>query len=153
MAVSTLLQNLTFTKGPHYVIHPTVVISQHSCIIQLISLIENLSHALDQQKQTDVTLSRHLIVFHTKHYWLQLHLSMDQYLAYQKIRRSQWVNGWWVDALLFLTWFLFIMVFLKGRSLAPWCFLLYIYDITEHVNLPLWLFSDDCLLAIQNCHQ
>ena len=30
--------------------------SQHSCVTQLISLIEDLSHALDQQKQTDVIL-------------------------------------------------------------------------------------------------
>ena len=30
--------------------------SQHSCVTQLISLVEDLSCALDQQKQTDVIL-------------------------------------------------------------------------------------------------
>jgi len=34
----------------------------------------------------------------------------------------------------------------QGTVLGPLMFLLYINDISEHVNSPLWLFADDRLL-------
>ena len=43
-------------------------------------------------------------------------------------------------------WNLASIIYLKGLSLVPWCFFLYTNDISEHLNSPLWLFANGCLL-------
>ncbi|XP_065894722.1 uncharacterized protein [Dysidea avara] len=65
--------------------------SQHSCVTQLISLIEDLSYALDQQKQTDAILFDFAKAFDSvphqrllvklRHYGINDHI-------------CQWVNTW-----------------------------------------------------------
>ena len=65
--------------------------SQHSCVTQLISLIEDLSYALDQQKQTDVILidfakpfdsvPHQRLLIKLRHYGINDHI-------------YQWVNIW-----------------------------------------------------------
>jgi len=67
--------------------------SNHSCVSQLIALVEDLSYALDQQKQIDVILLDFAKVFDSVPHqrllvklrnW-QYYLSVDSFLAYPKI--------------------------------------------------------------------
>ena len=65
--------------------------SQHSCVTQLISLVEDLPYALDQQKQTDVILLDFAKAFNSvphqrllsklRHYGINNHV-------------CQWINAW-----------------------------------------------------------
>ena len=124
--------------------------SQHSCVTQLISLIEDLSHALDQQKQTDVILLDFAKAFDSvphqrllvklRHYGINDHIC--QWVNTWLTRRSQQValDGTFSDSIAVHSGVP------QGTVLGPLMFLLYINDITEHVNSPLRLFADDCLL-------
>ena len=124
--------------------------SQHSGVTQLISLIEDLSHALDQQKQTDVILLDFAKAFDSvphqrllvklRHYGINDHIC--QWVNTWLTRRSQQValDGTFSDSIAVHSGVP------QGTVLGPLMFLLYINDITEHVNSPLRLFADDCLL-------
>jgi len=124
--------------------------SQHSCVTQLISLIEDLSHALDQRKQTDVILldfskafdsvPHQRLLVKLRHYGINSHVC--QWINTWLTRRSQRValDGSFSNPVSVHSGVP------QGTVLGPLMFLLYINDITEHIKSPLRLFADDCLL-------
>ena len=124
--------------------------SQRSCVTQLISLIEDLSYTMDQQKQTDVILldfakafdcvPHQRLLIKLRHYGINDHI-------------CQWINTWLTKRKQRVTldgsFSNFASVHSgvpQGTVLGPLIFLLYINDITEHINSKLRLFADDCLL-------
>ena len=124
--------------------------SHHSCVTQLISLVEDLSYALDQQKQTDAILLDFAKAFDSvphqrllsklRHYDINNHVS--QSINAWLTKRSQRValDGSFSDIVPVHSGVP------QGTVLGPLMFLLYINDVSEHINSPLWLFADDCLL-------
>ena len=124
--------------------------SNHSCVMQLITLTEDISFALDHHKQTDTILLDFSKAFDTVlHQWL---LTKQKYYGitgsiYNCIHtwltcRSQCVvldseSSSFVPVLSGVP---------QGTVLSPLMFLLHINDIAKGINSPLRLFSDDCLL-------
>jgi len=121
--------------------------SQHSCVTQLIALIEDLSFAMDHQKQVDVDFSKAFdSVPHQRllkklqnyginnniYYWIETWLT----------KRSQCVvlNGVSLDSVPVQSGVP------QGTVLGPLMFLLYINDISKGIHSPLRLFADDCFL-------
>ena len=122
----------------------------HSCATQLITLTEDILHALDHQKQVDIILLDFAKAFDTVP-----HQRLLTKLQYYGIRNNtfNWIKTWLTDQTQ--------CVLLNGKSstpvtvtsgvpqgtvLGPLMFLLYINDITRSISSPLRLFADDCLL-------
>ena len=124
--------------------------ANHSCVTQLIKLTEDVSFALDHQKQVDLILLDFSKAFDTvphqrllaklRHYgingncynWIQTWLTRrSQSVVLDSISSSP------VPVLSGVP---------QGTVLGPLMFLLYINDITQGINSPLRLFADDCLL-------
>ena len=122
----------------------------YSCVSQLITLTEDILHALDQRKQVDIILLDFAKAFDTVP-----HQRLLKKLQYYGIRNNilNWIRTWLTDRTQ--------RVFLNGESstsvkvssgvpqgtvLGPLMFLLYINDITKSITSPLRLFADDCLL-------
>ena len=124
--------------------------SNHSCVTQLIALAEDLSYALDQQTQTDVTLLDFAKAFDSVP-----HQRLLAKLRYYGIENSicQWIHTWLTQRSqqVVLDGAFSEPVSVQsgvpqGTVLGPLMFLLYINDITRHIESPLRLFADDCIL-------
>ena len=124
--------------------------ANHSCTTQLIAFIEDVSHALDHQKQVDIILLDFSKAFDTvphqrllsklKHYGItnEIYNWIKTWLT-QRIQRVV-LDGEVSDQASVLSGVP------QGTVLGPLMFLLYINDISKHINSPLRLFADDCLL-------
>jgi len=124
--------------------------SNHSCVTQLITLTEDISHALDHQKQIDVILLDFSKAFDSvphqrlltklKHYGINN--SILEWIEHWLTRRTQCVvlDGETSNPVQVLSGVP------QGTVLGPLMFLLYINDITKDINSPLRMFADDCLL-------
>ena len=117
---------------------------------QLISLVEDLSYALDQQKQTDV-----ILLYFAKAFDSVPHQRLLSKLRHYGINNHicQCINAWLTKrsqrVALDSSFSDFVPVHSgvpQGTVFGPLMFLLYINDISEHVNSSLQLFADDCLL-------
>ena len=124
--------------------------SNHSCITQLITLTEDISFALDHQKQIDIILSDFSKAFDTVP-----HQRLMTKLRYYGINGStyNWIQTWLTQrtqcVILNSESSSPVSVMSgvpQGTVLGPLMFLLYINDITKDINSPLRLFADDCLL-------
>ena len=124
--------------------------ANHSCVTQLITLTEDISFALDHQKQIDIILLDFSKAFDT--------------VPHQRLLtklRFYGINGNSYNCI--QTWFTHrsqcvvldsessspvpvLSGVPQGTVLGPLMFLLYINDITKDINSPLRLFADDCLL-------
>ena len=124
--------------------------SHHSCVTQLISLVEDLSYAMDHQKQTDVILLDFAKAFDSVPHQ-RLLVKLRHYGIHDNI--CKWIGTWLTHRSQ--------KVVLDGVSsdskpvhsgvpqgtvLGSLMFLIYINDITEHITSSLRLFADDCLL-------
>jgi len=121
--------------------------SNHS---QLIALVEDLSYALDQKKQTDVILLDFAKAFDSVP-----HQRLLAKLRYYRIDNftCQWIHTWLTQrsqqVVLDGAFSEPVSVHSgvpQGTVLGPLMFLLYINDITKHIESPLRLFADDCIL-------
>ena len=124
--------------------------ANHSCTTQLIAFIEDVSHALDHQKQVDIILLDFSKAFDTvphqrllsklKHYGItnEIYNWIKTWLT-QRTQRVV-LDGEVSDQASVLSGVP------QGTVLDPLMFLLYINDISKHINSPLRLFADDCLL-------
>ena len=124
--------------------------SQHSCVTQLITLTEDISYALDHQKQTDIILLDFSKAFDTvphqrlltklRHYGISN--STLAWIESWLTRRSQCVvlDGETSNPVPVLSGVP------QGTVLGPLMFLLYINDIANDIDSPLRMFADDCLL-------
>ena len=124
--------------------------ANHSCVTQLITLSEDISFALDHQKQTDIILLDFSKAFDTVP-----HQRLLTKLRFYGINGNSynWIQTW-------LTHRSQCVVLdsessspvpvlsgvPQGTVLGPLMFLLNINDITKNINSPLHLFADDCLL-------
>ena len=121
--------------------------ANHSCTTQLIAFIEDVSHALDHQKQVDIilldfskafdTVSHQRLLSKLKHYgitneiyyWIKTWLTQRVVLDGEVSDQASVLSG-----------------VPQGTVLGLLMFLLHINDISKHINSPLRLFADDCLL-------
>ena len=124
--------------------------SNHSCITQLITLTEDISFALDHQKQIDIILLDFSKAFDTVP-----HQRLMTKLRYYGINGStyNWIQTWLTQRTQCVVLNsessspVSVMSGVpQGTVLGPLMFLLYINDITKDINSPLRLFADDCLL-------
>ena len=124
--------------------------SNHSCITQLITLTEDISFALDHQKQIGIILLDFSKAFDTVP-----HQRLMTKLRYYGINGStyNWIQTWLIQrtqcVVLNSESFSPVSVMSgvpQGTVLGPLMFLLYINDITKDINSLLRLFADDCLL-------
>ena len=117
--------------------------SGFSCQTQLISLIEDVSYAMDNQLQTDLILLDFSKAFDTvklQHYkidhlvwsWIESWLTQHNQSVVVDGTSSQPVPV--------------LSGVPQGTVLAPLMFLLYINDIVAGISSSLCLFGDDCLL-------
>ena len=122
----------------------------HSCTTQLISLIEDVSRAMDKHQQTDLILLDFSKAFNTVP-----HHRLLTKLKYYRINITvcQWIQTWLTSrsqrVLVESESSESIPVTSgvpQGTVLGPLMFLLYINDITTNISSPLRLFADDCLL-------
>ncbi|XP_072022797.1 uncharacterized protein [Amphiura filiformis] len=126
--------------------------SGHSCESQLLITIEDLAHNLDQKHQTDLQ-----ILDFQKAFDVVPHQRLLQKLDFYGVRGSllTWINKW------LTTRTQRVVVdgetsdpakvksgVPQGTVLGPLMFLLYINDITDHIDssTKIRLFADDCLL-------
>ena len=118
--------------------------------MQLITLTEGISFALDHYKQTDIILLDFSKTFNTVP-----HQRLLTKLRYYGITGStyNWIQTWLTCrpqcVVLDSESSSFIPVLSgvpQGTVLGPLIFLLYINDIAKGINSPLRLFTDDCLL-------
>ena len=122
----------------------------HSCATQLLTLTEDILHALDQKKQVDIILLDFAKAFDTVPHQ-RLLKKLKHYGMINDI--LNWIKAWLTD------WTQHVL--LKGESspskivtsgvpqgtvLGPLMFLLYINDISRNITSSLRLFADDCLL-------
>ena len=122
----------------------------YSCQTQLIDFIENIQHAMDQQKQVDVILLDFSKAFDTVP-----HQCLLTKLAHYGIKGDiyKWINFWLSQCTQH--------VVVDGESselvrvesgvpqgtvLGPLMFLLYINDITNGLTSNIRLFADDCII-------
>jgi len=136
--------------------HNILIDNQHgfrsgfSCQTQLISLIEDISHAMDSGFQTDVILLDFSKAFDTVP-----HIRFLNKLQYCKIDNLiiSWIKSWLTQhtqcVVVDGTNSLHVPV-LSGvpqrTVMGPLLFLLYINDIANGVSSSIWLFADDCIL-------
>ena len=124
--------------------------ANHSCTTQLIVFIEDVSHALDHQKQVDIILldfskafdmvPHQRLLSKLKHYGITNEIyNWTKTWLIQRIQRVV-LDGEVSDQASVLSGVP------QGTVLGPLMFLLYINDISKHINSPLRLFADDCLL-------
>ena len=124
--------------------------SQHSCVTQLISLLEDLSYSMDHHQQTDVILLDFAKAFDSVPHQ-RLLVKLRHYGITNNI--CHWISTWLTQRSQ--------QVVLDGASsesvsvqygvpqgtvLGSLMFLIYINDITESISSPLQLFADDCIL-------
>ena len=124
--------------------------SQHSCVTQLISLLEDLSYSMDHHQQTDVSLLDFAKAFDSVPHQ-RLLVKLKHYGITNNI--CHWISTWLTQRSQ--------QVVLDGASsesvsvqsgvpqgtvFGPLMFLIYINDITESISSPLRLFTDDCIL-------
>jgi len=122
----------------------------HSCTTQLITLTEDILHALDQRKQVDIKLLDFAKAFATVP-----HQRLLKKLKFYGIRNNifNWISTWLTNRTqhVLLNGISSISVRVssgvpQGTVLSPLMFLLYINEITKSIASPLRLFADDCLL-------
>ena len=121
-----------------------------SCQSQLISLIEDISHALDNQLQTDLIMLDFSKAFDTVAH-KRLMAKLHHYRVDHQV--CAWIQSWLtqrtqtvvVDGISSLPVHVLLGV-PQGTVLGPLMFLLYINDIATGISSPLRLFADDCLL-------
>ena len=121
-----------------------------SCQTQLISLIEDISHALDNQLQTDLIMLDFSKAFDTV-----AHKCLMAKLHHYRVDHQvcAWIQSWLtqrtqtvvVDGISSPPVHVLSGV-PQGTVLGPLMFLLYINDIATGISSPLRLFADDCLL-------
>ena len=124
--------------------------SGFSCQTQLISLIEDVSHALDNQLQTDLILLDFSRAFDTVPH-KRLLAKLHHYRIDHQV--CAWIQSWLtqrtqsvvVDGVSSPPVRVLSGV-PQGTVLGPLMFLLYINDIATGISSPLRLFADDCLL-------
>ena len=124
--------------------------SQHSCVTQLIALVEDLLFAMNHQKQIDV-----ILLDFSKAFDSVPHQRLLKKLQHYGINNNiyNWIETWLTQRSQ--------RVVLNGISsppvsvqsgvpqgtvLGPLMFLLYINDISNNIQSPLRLFADDSLL-------
>ena len=123
--------------------------SGFSCQTQLISLIDDITYAMDNHYQTDLILLDFSKAFDTVP-----HRRLLAKLQYYKIDNLvwKWIQSWLtersqsmvIDGISSKSVSVLSGV-PQGTVLGPLMFLLYINDITDRVSSTLRLFADDCL--------
>jgi len=124
--------------------------ANHSCVTQLIKLTEDISFALDHQKQIDLILLDFSKAFDTVPH--QRLLSKLRHYGIDGNSYS-WIRTWLTHRTQSVVLdsessgpVPVLSGVPQGTVLGPLMFLLYINDITKGINSPLRLFADDCLL-------
>ena len=124
--------------------------SNHSYVIQLLTLTENISYALDHKKQIDIILLDFAKAFDTVP-----HQRLLTKLQHYGIRDNtyNWIKAWLSNRTqqVLLDGITSSSISVtsgvpQGTVLGPLMFLLYINDIISNINSPLRIFADDCLL-------
>ena len=124
--------------------------SNHSCVSQLIAFIEDVSYALDHQKQVDI-----ILIDFSKAFDTVPHQRLLSKLKYYGITGEayNWIQIWLTQRTQLIVLdgecsdlAPVLSEVPQGTALGPLMFLLYINDISKHINSSLRLFADDCLL-------
>ena len=124
--------------------------SGHSCITQLLTMIEELAKSLDDRKQVDVLFLDFAKAFDTvPHQRLLLNLQSYGITG----RTHHWVTQWLTKrtqrVVINGTESDYVHVISgvpQGTVLGPLMFLLYINDISENISSSIRLFADDCIV-------
>ena len=124
--------------------------ANHSCVTQLLTLTENISHALDHKKQIDIILLDFAKAFDTVPH--QRLLTKLQHYGIQS-NTYNWIKAWLSNRTqqVLLDGVTSSSVSItsgvpQGTVLGPLMFLHYINDIITNINSPLRIFADNCLL-------
>ena len=124
--------------------------SQHSCVTQLIDLVEDLSFAMDHQRQVDV-----ILLDFSKAFDNVPHQRLLKKLKYYGKSNNiySWIETWLTrrSQCVVLNGISSHPVPVQsgvpqGTVLGPLMVLLYINDISKNIHSQLRLFADDCLL-------
>ena len=152
-----IMEHIIFHSIMDHVQHNNILIdNQHgfrsgfSCQTQLISLVEDISHAMDNGFQTDVILLDFNKAFDTVP-----HIRLLNKLKNCKIDNliMTWIKSWLIQRTQSVvvdgTSSSPVSVLSgvpQGTVLGPLLFLLYINDIANRVSSSIRLFADDCIL-------